>query len=83
MVIFGTHDNQFVCASLPGASQCYQPQVNDAPIGLMNGARVSRKLAVAAKAGEYAELLNFVPNNEPSNVMETVVDEATSQVVFR
>jgi hypothetical protein len=70
-------------AHLHGSSQRYQPTGPDTPVSLMNGARITRKLVTSAKAGEYADLLNFVPNNEPSNVMETVVDQATSQVVFR
>jgi hypothetical protein len=55
----------------------------DSPVSLTNGARVSQKVVAAAKAGEYADLANFIPNNEPSNLMETVIDEDTSQVVFR
>ena len=74
----GNHDAHF-----PGTSQTYYANGPETPVCLMNGARVTRKVTVAAKAGEYAELLNFVPNNEPSNVIETVVDDASGQVVFR
>ena len=55
----------------------------DVPVSLSNGSRVTKKTILSARAGEYANLADYIPNNEPSNIMETVVDEETSQVVFR
>jgi len=70
-------------AYFPETSHRYNPNGPEAPLSLMNGARITKKVAQSAKAGEFADLLNFIPNNEPSNVMETVFDDTTSQVVFR
>jgi hypothetical protein len=70
-------------AHLLGSSQRYQTTGPETPVSLMNGARITRKLVASAKAGEYVDLLNFVPNNEPSNIIESVIDDASGQVVFR
>ena len=53
------------------------------PIPLLNGARVSRKVIANAKAGEFINLTDFIPANEPSNVMESVIDEHTGNLIFK
>jgi hypothetical protein len=53
------------------------------PIPLPNGARISRKTFLAAHSGEYINLPEFAPNSEPSAVMESVIDEATGNLVFK
>jgi hypothetical protein len=60
MLPLDNHDAHF-----PGYSNRYQPTNPDTPVSLMNGARVMKKLVLSAKAGEYADLLHFVPNNNP------------------
>ena len=53
------------------------------PIPLPNGARVSRKTYLSARAGEYVNLSEFAPNSEPSAIMESIIDETTGQLVFK
>jgi hypothetical protein len=64
-------------------SPCCASGTNEAPVALTNGARVSRKVIVNAKAGEYINLIDFMPTSEPSNILETVIDEYTGQVTFK
>jgi hypothetical protein len=45
---------------------------SDVPVSLSNGSRVTRKTISSAHACEYANLADYIPNNEPSNVMKTV-----------
>jgi hypothetical protein len=55
----------------------------DPSIPLPNGARVSKKTFLSARAGEYVNLSEFAPNSEPSSVMESVIDEATGNLIFK
>jgi hypothetical protein len=58
-------------------------QTLDLSIPLPNGARISKKVYLAARAAEFVNLAEFAPNSEPSSIMESVVDDATGQLVFR
>ena len=59
------------------------PPVNEPPVVLVNGARVSRKTYQQALAGEYVNLSEFSPNTEPSDIMESVLDDTSHQLIFR
>jgi hypothetical protein len=50
---------------------------------LTNGAHIPNKTHLQAKAGEYVNLAEFSPNTEPSDIMESHMDETTNQLVFR
>ena len=50
-------------------------------VTLCTGARVTTKLCKAARAGEYINLLEFIPNVEPNQTMETIVEN--DQIVCR
>jgi hypothetical protein len=52
-------------------------------IPLPNGARISKKTFLSARAGDYINLSEFAPNSEPSSVMESVIDETTGNLVFK
>jgi hypothetical protein len=52
-------------------------------VSLMNGARVTKKLVRNAKAGEFVDLNELVPSNEPSSVMESSLDDATRNLIFK
>jgi hypothetical protein len=62
---------------------CCPAGTNDAPVALTNGARVTRKTIINAKAGEYCNLIDFMPTSEPSNILETSIDENTGQLTFK
>jgi hypothetical protein len=69
-----------------GASRANQQGINpslELPIALPNGARISRKTMLAAKSGDYINLPEIDPNSEPSAIMESVIDDATGQIVFK
>jgi hypothetical protein len=55
----------------------------DLPIPLHNGARIAKKTYLSARTGEFVHLPEFAPNNEPSAIMESVLDNATGQLVFK
>ena len=55
----------------------------DPPIPIFNGARVSMKTVKSARAGEFINLIEFVPNSEPSSALESIFDERTGQIVFK
>ena len=67
----------------PCTGPCCAAGNNDAPVALTNGARVTRKTIVNAKAGEYVNLIDFMPTSEPSNVLETIIDEHTGHLTFK
>jgi hypothetical protein len=52
-------------------------------VSLTNGARVTKKLVKNAKAGEFVDLNELVPSNEPSSVMESSLDDATGNLIFK
>jgi hypothetical protein len=52
-------------------------------IPLFNGARVSKKTMDSARAGEFINLIEFVPNSEPTGLLESVYDERSGQIVFK
>ena len=74
---------------LPGTSaivplpQPQVPAIQDLPVPLSNGARISRKTYLAATTGEFINLAEFSPNTEPSSVMESVIDDVTGQLIFK
>jgi hypothetical protein len=55
----------------------------DQSIPLPNGARITKKTLLSARAGDYINLSEFAPNSEPSTTMESVIDEATGNLVFK
>ena len=55
----------------------------DAAVSLTNGARVTKKVIAAAKAGEYTNLIDFIPASEPTNIMEGVLDQATGHLICK
>jgi hypothetical protein len=57
--------------------------VQDPPVVLSNGARVPNKTYLQAKSGDYVNLSEFSPNTEPSDIMESHMDDTTNQLVFR
>jgi hypothetical protein len=57
--------------------------VNEPPVVLANGARIPRKSYNQARAGDYVNLAEFSPNTEPSDIIESVMDEANNALVFR
>jgi hypothetical protein len=67
--------------SCPGA--CCTAGTNDLPVALSNGARVTRKTITNAKAGEFTNLIDFMPTSEPSNILETAIDETTGNLTFK
>jgi hypothetical protein len=69
------------------SSYCGRPSVTpttnqEPPVVLANGARLPRKLYTQARSGEYVNLAEFSPNTEPSDIIESVMDES-NQLVFR
>jgi hypothetical protein len=52
-------------------------------VALTNGSRVTKKLVKNAKAGEFVDLNELVPSNEPSNVMESRIDEESGNLIFK
>jgi hypothetical protein len=67
-----------VQSSVPAAAP-----VDSEQVALTNGARVTKKLVKNAKAGEFIDLNELVPSNEPSNVMESSVDNETGNLIFK
>jgi hypothetical protein len=73
-----------VAAQLLPAVQLQIPStVQELPVPLSNGARISRKTYTAATTGEFVNLSEFSPNTEPTSVMESVIDEVTGNIVFK
>jgi hypothetical protein len=59
------------------------PANQEPPVVLANGARLPRKLYLQARSGEYVNLAEISPNIEPSDILESVMDESTNQLIFR
>ena len=67
-----------------GSSTCCSSHGAQEPtVSLTNGARVSKKTIGVAKAGEFVNLLDFMPSGEPSNLIESMIDEKTGHLMFK
>ena len=59
------------------------PASQDQPVSLFTGARISKKTHAAAKAREFVNLADFLPNYEPCSTMVSSLDESSGQLVFK